>query len=546
MLVSVHPEFSEEEQQLQELTGAEDIVPTKWCISTLLLHNGQYYRNIIHNFVPSPELMMNLDQRLLNLVRPVALVRQPVLPLNVFHMVRFYSQQLIRAATNLEGIFARETLLPSIVWTMRHTSQSLQSMLYEIEHSLFAMEDPRRVEARINSARAGHNGEILYDAGDGSDVTDTSSEAESESSCEICMQQLASNCSLNRELLRRLHEYDSTSESSDEESERRGMGYRIVDYDEIPQQYWSLTSSDDENDNEEELGDEESWESWQTDFEDDDSFDAYMVGLLRGRQGRWVARQSTLFLEWDAGSCGSNDEYEELRSMLTDSSDVDPDAWQYNEDRSFETELSRPLRRLIGEIPAQTALEERQSWHHFVQLCDGAYSACDTSSGSGHSSLDDALSSHHSPTCSCAFHGRGGDRAASPIPYWETNERFEPRHIWDHVYAINPNARINSLQQTIRAMMVANHSRLQSTDTESGSDLDSEYNPRDELEMEFDFRVRDFREREHRTLDSDMEVDIDHDMSMDLDNDTQQEQIVPLASFLKETDELIAKIKASL
>lgn len=557
MLVYISPErFALQQQQQQQQDSS---TPSSWRISTLLIHNGQHYRNVIRYFAPRPEFMRTFDQRLLNITRPVEFQRLPMLPLNVFHMVEFYCQQLITASHNLEEVFEQHSLLPAMVLTLRHTTNTLQTMLYQIEQSLFSTRRPQRVREAIRGFGAGRAVEMQAD-----DDSDSDSNTDSEASCcEICMHR--QRCCMDGALLRHLHcDIDSTSSSESESERRANLAFLTSDFDENPQQFWSMTSSEDENENEEELGDEESWDSWQSDFEDDDdSFDEYMVRLLRGHaHGHWSGRQSNVEwarpaqhtdgIEWDVGSCDSNDEYEEICSVITDSSEEDLDAWQYNEDHSFETELSRPIRRLIGEVPAQTAQQERHSWRHFVQLCEFR------------SDFERELDQE--PLHSLTYHGFLSEhtdrrserlrrqRTSTPPPNHHVQhvEPSESRHMWDHVYAVTPNAQMNCLRQTIRAMVVANRGN----NSDSDSEIYSEYNSRDDndsdndnenedTEMEFEMNDQE-HEHDRRTICSDVEVDGDMEVDVGLDMDAQVDQIEPLATFLQQTDELIAKLMAAL
>ncbi|XP_051860537.1 protein PFC0760c-like [Drosophila albomicans] len=96
-----------------------------------------------------------------------------------------------------------------------------------------------------------------------------------------------------------------------------------------------------------------------------DSAEDHQVRDLNELSVRLVQTNSTNSLpvvcNVDLGSYNSIDNIDDQWSELG-CKKAGIDEWLQSEDRSFETNLSRPLRRLIGELPAQTALEERLTW----------------------------------------------------------------------------------------------------------------------------------------------------------------------------------------
>ncbi|ALC49485.1 maker338 [Drosophila busckii] len=145
--------------------------------------------------------------------------------------------------------------------------------------------------------------------------------------------------------------------SSDEQQPQlppfRQTHHTAHELDELDRLFWSFPSSSDSNHDDE--------ENWDTDRNDDESLDDYLLNNVAGARRHNLQRhrmpqpQQPDPAAWEMGSCGSSYDSDSDWSTV-----VDPDEWQHVEDRSFETALSLPFRRLIGEAPTWTAEEQRQ------------------------------------------------------------------------------------------------------------------------------------------------------------------------------------------
>ncbi|EDW06048.1 uncharacterized protein LOC6585578 [Drosophila mojavensis] len=542
------------ESVLELDTDPENRVTASWCISTLMIHNGQHYANTIHNFTVSPELIRNLmlarepvgnilQQLMMNplelpstslqLFSPRSLADgRFVHPTAIFRMVEHYCNYVMRTARILDNVFGwvvpeRSSELPALMQDIRVTSQTLQSMLDRVQHSVqiaeqcFAPnesmgeqeEDPLELELEPEREPEPEPEQLqIYE--------DVSSDSDDDMQLDLRIAE-AQNSVAD---FVGFDDFDdaqmkSDSDSSSSDSEIQDSVFLGPSFEETPQQFWSLTSSDEDNDDEQ--PDEESWES---DFGDDDSFDAYMVRQLRAHASGLATRLNTGWGhlpndtaqadddEWDLGSCGTNAEIEDVRSELSyDSEDLN--AWQYREDRSFETELSRPFRRLVGDLPPQTAQEERYAWRHSYEHFDfrrSLFAALEvegpnrTIPFSYYSQWDQQDTLAFTSSASSLSDGPGFGQNAEPYPF--------------SIYA--------SAMESINSSLQPDATQLQ------GIELDD---------------VAHARAISLARTNSDSDVD---QLTMDLDTETRQippdQQIVPLESFVQQTDELIAKILASL
>lgn len=518
-------------------------IPATWCISTLIIHNGQHYTNTIHNFTVNPELIHNLGlvqdpaggnilQQLM--MSPLDLPRNPVQsaprilvgggfvqPTAVYRMVEHYCSYVMRTARILDNVFGwvapqQNPVLPALVQDIHFTSQSLQAMLERVQRSVQAAEQLFMPSVAQLPAK-------IEDESKQTDINELHTDEEISSETEDETEDEGETCECTPEYVP-YDDYDDSqikcdNDSSSSDSDIRSSIFLGPDFEEFPQQFWSLTSSEEEN--EEEQGDEESWES---DFEDDESFDAYMVRQLRAHATGLATRLNSDWVnlaneptqadddDWDIGSCGTNGDIEDIRSEISCSSE-DLNAWQYNEDRTFETELSRPFRRLVGELPAQTAQEERYAWRH-------TYENFNYRRGLRHSpnyrqypdeSVPLSFYSHWRPqenlaTSSASSQSESPGRNGAPYTF-----SFYSNNL-DSMDNVN-----DSMQPNLSQMQDIDLDDLdQERETTPEPNSDSEP---DELEMDVDIEPD--------------EVPID-------------QQIVPLETFIQQTDELIAQIWASL
>ncbi|XP_023175528.1 uncharacterized protein LOC111602566 [Drosophila hydei] len=535
MHINISPELGLETDRANPLPA----VAASWCISTLIIHNGQHYTNTIHNFTVSPQLINNLglvreptDGNVLQqlLMSPLDLPRNPmqtlsprivadgrfVHPTAIYRMVEHYCNYVMRTARILDNVFGwvvpqQNSELPALMQDIRFTSQTLQAMLERVQRSVQAAEQyfgPRQFAAKLEDDM-----QQLEHKTDEDDSSETDDDTEHDAESRNCAPEFV-----------RYDDYDDSqikcdADSTSSDSDIRSSIFLGPDFEEFPQQFWSLTSSED--DNEEEQGDEESWES---DFGDDDSFDAYMVRQLRAHASGLATRLNADWVnlaneptqaddddEWDIGSCGTNGDIEDIRSELSYSSE-DLNAWQYTEDRTFETELSRPFRRLVGDLPAQTAQEERYAWRHSLDHFEFRRS------------LRHSPNYRQYPDESVPFsfynHWRQQENLATSSASSQSESPGRNQAGGPYSFSFYSNAMDN-----INNSLQPNISQLQDIDLD---DLDQERETTPEPNSESDI------DELH------MDVDID---PIDMPPD---QQIVPLQLFIQQTDELIAKIWANL
>ncbi|TDG39315.1 hypothetical protein AWZ03_014262 [Drosophila navojoa] len=533
------------ESVLEIDSNPDQRVTASWCISTLMIHNGQHYANTIHNFSVGPEQFRNLilarqpavqmlQQLLMDSMElpsdslqvgsPHILAQGHFLnPTALLRMVEHYCDYVMRTARILDNVIGlvgpeRSAEVPALMQNLRNSSESLQSVLEQVEESVQEAEERSApiapIEPMVVQEEDPPEPEQLK-IGEDSSTEDTDDDlARDLHIAEVQAQSCTTDYSRYVDFVAMQLKCDSDSTSTD--SDMDSSTYLGPRYEETPQQFWSLSSS-----SEEEIDDDQPDEdSWESDYGDEDSFDAYMVRQLRAHSNGFSSRLNTGWSpndrtlgdddEWDIGSCGTNYEIEDVGSEIScDSEDLN--AWQYREDRSFETELSRPFRRLVGDLPPQTAQEERYAWRHSYEHFDfrrSLFAALEmegpnhTVPFSYYSQWDQQDTLAFTSSASSLSDG-GFSQIPEPYPF--------------SFYANAMDNINNSLQPDL--------SQLQ------GIELD------------------DAALARGAALASNSESEVDQ-LTMDIDTEGRlippDQQIVPLESYVQQTDELIAKMLASL
>jgi len=303
-----------------------------WCISTLLIHNGQHYSHTIHNHAMNSELLRTLgsihepnavnnpNNMLPQLLMPLDLPRDATLTIEGPIFPNLTRSQMYLAA--LDDIYM--SFMQNRVRILNYLIDTNRYITLRLNHCSTALGD---LETRVNRST---------DDEDDDDHQDINS---------------AFNSYNDRSLERYISNACRLFTDSDDDDELSSAVEADEDVDDADVHHdanetWSTTGTDYNLD---------------TEWENRMSYPRHVGCPMFLCHRNWRS----------CNSCNSAGEPEDLWSDTTSSNSEDLNMWQYNEDHSFAlTAFSRPFRRLTQELPPQTAQEEREIDQFLHDLCD--------------------------------------------------------------------------------------------------------------------------------------------------------------------------------
>lgn len=372
----------------------EDRLPeVTWCISTLLIHNGQHYSHTIHNHAMNSELIRtlglihepngvhntNTTNMLPQLLMPLNLPRNPTVAINRLlpnlNLAQLSDSEADGLYNFMQNMARRFNNLCESVRNGRNNSPHVWEGVRRAQQTLC------RMVILLGSQIDRCNTNAHYRQGDDEDYDDDHQVNDTDTSSYNYLsfdRYIPIACRVFNDSQFNSDDDDDDNEVDDdvEDDDELSFGSRAVDADEAEEIWWTTSS---EYDSEVQHYLNSDYDISDIDIEDNESYILRLVGhtnrlftRMENRQLSYARVGSPVFLRysnWRSHSCNSVGEPDDFWSD-TSSNSEDLNDWQYNEDRSFETPFSGPFRRLIEELPSLTAQEERESDQLFRDLYD--------------------------------------------------------------------------------------------------------------------------------------------------------------------------------